>query len=76
MDQTQTGALHLRYDRGQTKPRPRRGDPIAKVGNPSGEEEPLEPVDPEPDGGGRTVRKHRKTPVPTARVRTTTDKAT
>ena len=32
-------------------PRPRRGDPIAKVGNPSGEEQPLEPGDPEPDGG-------------------------
>ena len=41
-------------------PRPRRGDPIAKVGNPSGEEEPLEQADQEPDGGRRTGKKPRK----------------
>ena len=41
-------------------PRPRRGDPIAKVGNPSGEEYPLEQVDQEPDGGLRTGKKPRK----------------
>ena len=41
-------------------PRPRRGGPIAKVGNPSGEEYPLEQVDQEPDGGRRTGRKPRK----------------
>ena len=35
-------------------PRPRRGDPIAKAGNPSGEEDPLEQVDQKPDGGRRT----------------------
>ena len=44
-------------------PRPRRGDPIAKVGNPSGEEDPLEPGDQEPDGGRRTGKKPRKLPA-------------
>ena len=39
------------------EPRPRRGDPIAKVDNPSGEEDPLEQL--EPDGGQRTGKKHR-----------------
>ena len=41
-------------------PRPRRDDPIAKVGNPSGEEKTLEPVDQEPDEGRRAGRKHKK----------------
>ena len=41
-------------------PRPSRGNPIAKVGNPSGEEKPLEPVYQEPDGGRRAGRKHKK----------------
>ena len=44
-------------------PRPRRGDPIAKVGNPSGEEKPLEAleaVDQEPNGERRAGRKHKK----------------
>ena len=40
------------------EPRPRRGDPIAKVGNPSGEEDPLEQKL-EPDGGRRTGKKPR-----------------
>ena len=40
-------------------PRPRRGDPIAKVGDPS-EEKPLEPVDQEPNGGRKEGRKHKK----------------
>ena len=55
-------------------PRPRRGDPIAKVGNPSGEEKPQESVYQEPKGGRRAGRKHKKTPGPTASVRTTTGK--
>ena len=42
------------------KPRPRRGDPIAKVGNPRREEKALEPVYPEPDGGRRAGRKPKK----------------
>ena len=42
------------------KPRPRRGDPIMKVGNPSREEKALEPVCPEPDGGRRAGRKQKK----------------
>ena len=42
------------------EPRPRRGDPIAKVGNPSGEEDPLEQGELEPDGGRRTGKKPRK----------------
>ena len=33
------------------EPRPRRSNPIAKVGNPSGEEDPLEQGELEPDGG-------------------------
>ena len=33
------------------EPRPGRGDPIAKVGNPSGEENPQEQGELEPDGG-------------------------
>ena len=41
-------------------PRPRRGDPISKVVNPSGEEDPLEQVDQESDGGRRTGKKPRK----------------
>ena len=41
------------------EPRPRRGDPIAKVGNPSGEEDPLEQGELEPDGGRRTGTKPR-----------------
>ena len=47
--------------RSRTKePRPRRGDPIAKVGNPSGEEDPQEQGELEPDGGRRTGKKPRK----------------
>ena len=42
------------------KSRPRRGDPIAKVGNPSGKEDPLERGELEPDGGRRTGKKPRK----------------
>ena len=42
------------------EPRPRRGDPIVKVGNPSGEEDPLEQGELEPDGGRRTGKKPRK----------------
>ena len=42
------------------KPRPRRGDPIAKVGNPRREQKALEPVYPESDGGRRASRKHKK----------------
>ena len=38
------------------KSRPRRGDPIAKVGNPSGEEDPLEQGELEPEGGERQAR--------------------
>ena len=34
--------------------------PIAKVGNPSGEEDPLEQGEQEPDGGRRTGKKPRK----------------
>ena len=41
-------------------PRPHRGDPTAKAGNPSGEKKPLEPVDQEPDGGRKAGRKHKK----------------
>ena len=41
-------------------PLPRRGGPIAKVGNPSGEEKPLGPVDQEHDGGRKAGRKHKK----------------
>ena len=37
------------------EPRPRRGDPIAKVGNPSGEEDPLEQGELEPDGQARSL---------------------
>ena len=44
-------------------PRPHRGDPIAKVGNPSGNENPLEQVDQEPDGGRRTGKQLRKLQV-------------
>ena len=33
-----------------SSPRPRRGDPIAKVGNPSGEEKPQELAYQEPEG--------------------------
>ena len=40
-------------------PRPRRGDPIAKVGNPSGEEKPKEPVYLEPEGQAGSIRKPR-----------------
>ena len=40
------------------EPQPRRGDPIAKFGNPSGEEEPLE-QELEPEGGRRTGKKPR-----------------
>ena len=39
------GRLNLCSDRGKTILDPAGGDPIAKVGNPSGEEKPLEPVD-------------------------------
>ena len=51
---------------GDTKPsfrsrtkesRPCRGDPIAKVGNSSGEEDPPEQGELEPDGGRRTGKK-------------------
>ena len=42
------------------EPRPRRGVPIAKIGNPSGEEDPLEQGELEPDGGRRTGKKPRK----------------
>ena len=46
--------------RSRTKePRPCRGDPIVKVGNPSREEDPLEQGEPEPDGGRRTGKKPR-----------------
>ena len=41
-------------------PRLRRGDPIAKVGNPIGEEDPLEQADQESDGGRRTGKKPRE----------------
>ena len=36
------------------QPQPRRGDPIAKVANPMGEENPQEPTHPEQAGEGRT----------------------
>ena len=42
------------------KPRHRRGGPIAKVWNTRREEKVLEPVYPEPDGGRRAGRKHKK----------------
>ena len=42
------------------EPQPRKGVPIAKVGNPSGEEDPLEQGELEPDGGQRTGKKPRK----------------
>ena len=41
------------------EPRPRRDDPIAKVGNPSGEKDPLEQEEIEPDEGRRTGKKPR-----------------
>ena len=40
--------LNLRSDQGANQPRPRRGDPIAKVGNHMGEEKPQESAQPEP----------------------------
>ena len=42
------------------EPQPRRGYPITKVGNPSGEEDPLEQGELEPDGGRRTGKKPRE----------------
>ena len=42
------------------EPRPRRGDPIANVGNPGGEEDPQEQGELEPDVGRRTGKKPRK----------------
>ena len=67
--EVQPGLTSVPDPNGETKPsfrsrtnnpRPRRGDPIAKVGNPRGEEKPLEPVDQEPDGGRKASRKHKK----------------
>ena len=49
------GSFRLRTN----ETRPRRGDTIAKVGNPSGEEDPLEQGELEPDGGRRTGKKPR-----------------
>ena len=46
-----------------SSPRPSRGDPIAKVGNPSGEKKPQEPVHQEPEVGRMAGRKQKKTPA-------------
>ena len=48
---------NLRSDRGPHQPRPRRGDPIAKVANHMGEENPQQPAHPEQAGERRTGKK-------------------
>ena len=48
---------NLRSDRGPHQPRPRRGDPIAKVVNHMGEENPQQPAHPEQAGERRTGKK-------------------
>ena len=55
---TQTEILNLHSDRGQAV-----HDPIAKVGNPSGEEKPQEPAYQEPKVGWRAVRRQKKIPA-------------
>ena len=67
---------HQRLQGAELSHRPRhQPQPDRQRQKPSREEKSLEPVYQEPDGGRRAGRNHKKTPGPTASVRTTIGKA-